>query len=366
MPNSIHILAGAAPEYAAMLRMVLTLANSVRWRGWNTSILFLGPGPLEEEARRVGVPAGVIRWSGSPSDPRGAIAAWRWLRGQRVDVATVHHGGRAVRTLCQMAGARAVVQHLHSRILENRNGAAIRGLNFGGADAVIAVSEAVAGCLPRVPCEVIYPGIEVPAVPPPYVAEGPFRVGVLSRLVALKNVDCALRAVALVAAQGVNIELEIAGTGPEEATLYMLAKSLGIEHRVRFLGWREDVPALLRRWYLLTTASQEESFCMAALEAMAQARPVLASRVGGLPELVADGVTGFLFPAGDAQAMAERLAALAADRGRAEQMGRAGWHRARESFSAARQARRTLALYERLQETARTRPTNGQASDCGC
>jgi glycosyltransferase involved in cell wall biosynthesis len=144
------------------------------------------------------------------------------------------------------------------------------------------------------------------------------------------------------------VQVEIAGSGPSESSLRDLVASLGVADRVRFLGWRVDVDRLLSAWDILVIPSLEEGLPLSALEAMAAARPVVASRVSGLGELVVDGVTGMLFPPGDTEALVGCMAELACDRQRIAAMGDAAWERANGLFSAVRMAQQTAQLYDRL------------------
>lgn len=114
-------------------------------------------------------------------------------------------------------------------------------------------------------------------------------------------------------------------------------------------GWRKDVDKLLTSWDLLVIPSFEEGLPLSALEAMAAARPVLASRVGGLPELVIDGVTGRLVPPRDTDALVRCIEELAGDRQRLALMGYEGWKRVRANFSVGLMTRHTVELYDRLQ-----------------
>jgi len=247
-----------------------------------------------------------------------------------------------------MAGARAVVQHLHSRILEP-DGDSISRLSFRAADAVVACSQAVGDCVPEARPEIIYGGIEAcSCLPPPPECDGPLTLGVLGRLIPLKNVGAVIKAAAGLAEREIEVRVEIAGSGPSEPGLRELAKSLKVTQRVRFLGWQTDIPSLLKTWDVLVAPSLEEGMGMSVLEAMAAARPVVASRVGGLGELVVDGVTGMLVPAGDTDALIACLANLANDRRKLALMGREGWKRVHEHFSAELMARRTTELYDRL------------------
>ncbi len=301
-----------------------------------------------EPLREAGIRASAIPWNASRSDLVGAWRVWQWLRKDPATIVHVHHGGTSVRILCRMSGARAVVQHLHSRIIEPE-GNSISHLSFRGADAVVACSQAVADCVPESRPEVIYSGVETGSDPPssPDCA-GPLIVGVLTRLIPLKNVEATIKAAAFLAEREIEVCVEIAGTGPSEPALRELARSLKVAQRVRFLGWQTDIQSLLKRWDVLVVSSLEEGLPVSVLEAMAAARPAVASRIGGLGELVVDGVTGMLFAPDDTDALVACLADLACDRRKLASMGREGWKRAYEHFSAELMARRTTELYDRL------------------
>jgi glycosyltransferase involved in cell wall biosynthesis len=119
----------------------------------------------------------------------------------------------------------------------------------------------------------------------------------------------------------------------------------GLARRVHFLGRRDDVPALLRQCELMLVPSRNEGFCGVAVEAQALGVPVIAARVGGLPEAVRDGETGALVPSGDADAMAVAIEALLADPARRAGMAERGPMNAAR-FSADLMADRTLAVYQ--------------------
>jgi glycosyltransferase involved in cell wall biosynthesis len=352
LPVCVQVVKNAQPECTGICRIVTGLAKSTANFGYETSVLFLGEGPLEEEVRQLGIPASVVPWDGSRRDLTGAWKAWNWLRKQRADIVHSHHGGLMVRAVCRAGGVSAVVQHIHSRILENRQDGKISDLSFTAADAVIASSQAVADCLPRCRAEVVYAGLESGTCPPPAAdCSGTFKLGVLTRLVPLKNVEALLNAIALLRDNGIHVEADIAGSGPSEPSLRSLAESLGLGDRVHFLGWRPDTRELLASWNLLVISSNEESFPMTALEAMAAARPVIASRVGGLAEIVVDGVTGKLIPPGGVETLAASIAELVRDRRLADQMGVEGWKRIKAHFSTQLMASRTAAIYNRVLHT---------------
>jgi N-acetyl-alpha-D-glucosaminyl L-malate synthase BshA len=140
--------------------------------------------------------------------------------------------------------------------------------------------------------------------------------------------------------------LLLVGDGPDRSSAEWLAQSLGIQDHISFLGKQESVNELLPVADLMLMPSELESFGLAALEAMACLVPTIATRVGGVPELIEDGVTGRLFPVGDTDAMAEAAVELLSDPERLAEMGRAG----RASAQARYCATRIIPLYEKYYE----------------
>jgi L-malate glycosyltransferase len=140
--------------------------------------------------------------------------------------------------------------------------------------------------------------------------------------------------------------LLLVGDGPDRSSAEWLAHNLGIQERISFLGKQESVNELLPVADLMLMPSELESFGLAALEAMACLVPTIATQVGGVPELIDDGVTGRLFPVGDTDAMADAAVELLTDAVRLEEMGRAG----RASAQARYCATRIIPLYEKYYE----------------
>jgi glycosyltransferase involved in cell wall biosynthesis len=313
MPTCVHIIKNAQPECTGITRLIADLAQRSGSYGYQASILFLGDGPLVAAMKDAGIQANAIPWTGSYDDPAGAWRVWRWMRKHPAEIAHLHRGAGSLRLLCRLAGAKAVVQHVHGPTLEPHSNPASE-LRFGGADVVIACSQSVADALRGCAPEVVYAGIEMQADPPsgPPLS-GPLRLGVLSRLVPLKSVDTVIEATARLTQMGIDVQTEIAGTGPSESALRELATSLGVAGRVHFLGWQQDVAPLLSSWHILLMPSLQEGLPVAALEAMKAARAVFASRVGGLSELVVDEVTGRLFAPRDTDALVRCIAEIEKD-----------------------------------------------------
>ena len=144
-----------------------------------------------------------------------------------------------------------------------------------------------------------------------------------------------------------DVVLDVAGRGPLEPALKVYARELGLEDAVRFLGFVSPVQSAVENAAIVVVPSLGEGFGMVALEAMERARPVVASAVGGLPEIVADGETGLVVPSADAEALAEAIVALAGNLPRAAEMGRAARERALAEFTPERCVERVEALYAR-------------------
>lgn len=338
----------AQQECRSIGEIICGLASFAPSYQYELKVIFLTDGPLLSVMKESQIPAEVITWAGNSAHPAGAYRLWRWLRTHPADIVHLHHGGRLPRILAHAAGSKAVVHHTHGRINES-------SLRISSpsrvryADAVIACSRAAAENVSARQVQVIYPGIntgsEPPAAPRP---ENSLRMGVLCRLTPVKNIEAMIEATALLLQMGIDVRLEIAGTGPSEPHLRALAASRNLGSSVHFLGWREDVLPLLTSWDVLTMPSIDEGLPVAALQAMAAARPIVATSVGGLVELVVDGVTGRLVPPGNVQALVECLSDLARDREKLAAMGHASWERAREQFSTEAMARQTFQFYDQL------------------
>jgi glycosyltransferase involved in cell wall biosynthesis len=176
----------------------------------------------------------------------------------------------------------------------------------------------------------------------------------LGALVRRKGIDVLLRAVA--ALDEPRPKVWIAGAGEEAQSLEALARELELADVARFLGRRSDAPDLLHACDVFAMPSRREGLGVAALEAMACARPIVASRIGGLGEAVVDGRTGLLVPPDDVAALAHALARLARDSDLRATLGRAGPARVAEGFLAEQMVASYAALYEEVLAQAALEP----------
>lgn len=157
-------------------------------------------------------------------------------------------------------------------------------------------------------------------------------IGVVARLERQKGVADFLRAAALLQQQHAAARFVVVGDGPLRAALAALARRLGLGQSVHFAGWHEDVPAVMSALDVFCLSSLWEQFPFSVLEAMAAARPVVATAVDGVPEAITDGAEGWLVPAGDAAAMARALGRCLEDPHAAATMGQRGRQRVVEEF----------------------------------
>lgn len=228
------------------------------------------------------------------------------------------------------------------------------------ADAVVGCSQAVAGemrgAVGRTPLHVILNGI-TPTPPQRSRAEVRAELGltdevtgiVVARIDHLKGHDTLLQALAALRVFGTAPVLLIVGDGAERAARETLARELRLsETQVRFLGFRSDVADLLAASDFFVLPSLTEGLPLSVLEAMAQRLPVVASAVGGIPELVTDGQEGLLVPPSDVDALTNALGRVTSDAALRDRFGAAGLTRVRSEFTFTEMLARYAALYESL------------------
>jgi glycosyltransferase involved in cell wall biosynthesis len=215
-------------------------------------------------------------------------------------------------------------------------------------DAVVTISNAVAAEYAHARrLEVIHPGVDVERFSPsPAPIRGP--IVCVGRLVLQKGHRILLEAVARLKEDFSDLRVEFAGAGPLLDDLRERVARLDLASHVEFLGVTADVQPVLARAAMVVMPSLWEGFGLAALEAMACGRPVIASDVDGLREFITHERDGLLVPAGDVTALAEAIARLLRDRALAERLAAAGRARVAEAFTLDTMARKLEALYASL------------------
>jgi glycosyltransferase involved in cell wall biosynthesis len=172
--------------------------------------------------------------------------------------------------------------------------------------------------------------------------------GIIARLATVKNHRMLLRASRLLNESGHAHQVLVAGDGPERAGLESLAGELGVSGNVAFLGNRSDPLAVTGALDVTLLTSTTESLSNAIIESLLAARPVIATAVGGNPELITDGRNGFLIPSDDAEALAARMRQLIEDPKLIRKLGATARDDAVKTFSAERMIRLTEGLYDKI------------------
>jgi glycosyltransferase involved in cell wall biosynthesis len=289
-----------------------------------------------------------------------------WLREREVDVFHIHAGvgweGHTVTWAARQAGVPVVVrtehlpyvltvpeeQETHRRLME-------------AVDCLICVSAgarasfAAAG-VPPGKLRVVRNGIvPQPSTAPRHVARRALGLPsdmpialTIARFTEQKGHRLLLAAIPAVLVRRPGARFLWVGEGPLKPEMEEAVAALGLDDRVRFLGQRSDVAALMAAADLFVLPSMFEGLPLVALEAMAAGLPVVGTRVCGTDEVVVDGETGRLVEGGHAPALADAVSEVLADPSLAARWGAAGRRRVADEFTAARMARETLAVYETL------------------
>lgn len=340
-------------------QVLIRLSLALRDAGHDVRPLLLRRGWLSDRLEEAGFEVTILPLAG-PVDlgfPRGLAA---FLRSVGADVLHSHEFTFAL--YGRLAAARAGVAHVataHGRNFSGRlKRRATGALAFRGGRRfrLAAVSVFLAERLSidfLMGCEriaVVHNGIDVP--PESTVrsrAPGdPLSVVVVGNLYPVKNHALLIRAAARLRDEGVRVEIDILGRGAEEETLRSLAASLHVDDRLRLRGFSEDVPAFLARAHVFASSSLSEAMPLSVLEAMAHGLPVVASRVGGIPEIVEDGVHGLLFASGDEAGVAAALRRMASEEPFRRACGARAAEAARARFGSDRMVRRYVGIYDEL------------------
>lgn len=325
------------------------LAAALRRRRVQAELVFvLGDGPLGERLQAAGVPFRALGFR------RGRDVLVHARRFARELMRTAPDG--AILPECGFIGAALRAGGYRAPLLGVEHGAVLvaprdrrqwilrngaRALGAWADDAEVAVSDFALEHLRRVPharrIARIYNAVDCDRYAPPPERAPPAGDGVqiafAGRLIPGKGADHLIRALALLDDRA-GVRLVIAGDGPERPALSALAAELGVGDRVQFAGVLSDLRELWWDCQIAAFPSDTfvDTFGMSALEAMACGRPVVATRNGGVPEVVSDGITGTLVAPGDPRGLAQALRTYADDPALRARHGAAGRARALERF----------------------------------
>jgi glycosyltransferase involved in cell wall biosynthesis len=186
-------------------------------------------------------------------------------------------------------------------------------------------------------------------------------VGIVARLAAVKAHEVFLQAVRTIAPVRPDAVFLIVGDGERRGPLEAMARDLGLDRRVRFLGWRADLDRLYADLDVVVLTSKNEGSPVALIEAMAAGRPVVSTRAGGVEDVVTDGESGRLVPVGDTAAVARAIVDLIEHPDEAAKLGAAGRHAVMTRFGSARLVADVDRLYGRLLAARGITPGRGRA-----
>jgi glycosyltransferase involved in cell wall biosynthesis len=356
---------GGAQTYVALL------TEALRDR-FDVVVAAHGPGPLIGAARDNGarfVPLRNVQRSLHPlRDARGLLELVRLLRRERPVIVHANSSkagilGRVAATLARVP-VRIFTVHgwafnAHSGVARKaylwseRLVAPLTTLTICVADRERATGLAARACKPD-QTVVLHNAVPLPAVRERPSRQTPVILGV-GRLKAPKDFSTLL--MALASLEPGTYRAQIVGDGPERDRLELEAGELGLADSVDFLGEREDVPELLQGADVFVLPTRSEGLPVSVLEAMAAGLPVVASAVGGVPELVAS-ETGLLVPPGDPRALAVTIGQLLEDSGLRSRLGAAGRARVEEHFDLGRWGRAHVTLYTRELQKAGVAPVD--------
>ena len=311
-------------------------------------------GMTVDELRKLGWPVEVLDKPAGLRPLKILDLAHRFRR-NHIDILHTHNNGPLIYGAPAARLARlSVVIHTrhHGRDHEvNHREVALSSAATRLTDQVVCVSEdsltqgRLDGIAPK-RLKTIWNGIDIER----FAYQGPNPSGpvvTVARLQPEKNIESLLQATALIVREEPDFQVEIAGDGRLLDSLKALAKELQIENHVRFLGNINDVPALLSRASMMVLPSLTEGISLTLLEAMARGLPVVATKVGGNPEVVVDGETGLLVPSANPPALAQALLRLHRNPGEARLMGISGRRRIEQYFDVRRMVLDYESLYEK-------------------
>jgi glycosyltransferase involved in cell wall biosynthesis len=311
-------------------------------------------GSMRDLATKHGVEPRVLRELGrevSPlNDLRAMLAMYRLIRASRPHIVHTHmaKAGTAGRLAARLARVPIVVHTFHGHTFHSYWGPVKSAVflqierTLGTmTDQVVAITDAQKsdiasyGVAPLSKIKTIPLGLEIEPMLEAEQHRGKLRadlglpadrqlIGIVARLVPIKAHEVFLEAAARIRAQMPNATFLIIGDGERRSELEALAHQLGVMDVTRFVGWRSDMREVYADLDVVTLCSNNEGSPVALIEALAAARPVVSTRVGGVPNVVQDGESGLLVPAGDSPAFAEAVLTMLRDPGRAARFGQAG------------------------------------------
>jgi glycosyltransferase involved in cell wall biosynthesis len=353
----------AGKEWRGGQRQSLLLAREIHKKGYPLEFVVQPNSPLFERAQEANIPVTPINIR-SEFDLPAALRMARVMK-KKNGVLVHFHDARSLAVGSYAASLAQVPIRIISRRVDfalNKNPLSQRKYKKG-VDSIIAVSQGVkkvlltSGIDSRV-IDVVPDGIDF--LPPEDIkksdylrkefsfAPDDYLVGIVAHLADHKGHKYLVDATKILKDKAPKIKIIIVGEGPLLMDLSRQAKDIHVEDMVFFLGFREDVPKILSSLDLFVLSSYLEGMGSSIMDAMAHKLPVVATNVGGIPEVVLDGKTGLLVPPRRPDALAEAILQLYRDPSLSLHFGQLGCEVVHQNFSAESMATKILGIYERL------------------
>jgi glycosyltransferase involved in cell wall biosynthesis len=337
-------------------------------------------GSLLDEAVRAGAHVVQVPHLRRPLSPLADLLALVWLfnyfRRERPAIVATHtaKAGTLGRLAAALAGVPVIVHTFHGHVLDGYFGRLSTSLfllveRFLGrlTTQFIAISPEIAADLDRLAIgrgktTVVRLGLDLDHLASHQggrlrgdlgVPAGAPLVGIVGRLVPIKAHDLFLASAATIAATHPGVHFAIVGDGELRDQLRDEVAATGLSERVHFAGWREDLPEVYADLDIVVCCSRNEGTPVSVIEACAAGRPVIGTTVGGMRDIIADGVNGLLIPAGDARALSAAILDLIADPHRRASMGASGRRMVLDRYGSSRMVSELKLVYSRLLERAR-------------
>jgi glycosyltransferase involved in cell wall biosynthesis len=334
-------------------------------------------GSMLEEAERAGAHVVRVPHLSRPVAPIADLLALLWLfkyfRRERPAIVATHtaKAGSLGRFAAVLAGVPVIVHTFHGHVLDGYFGR-LRTWIFLSVERMlgrltsqfIAISPEIASDLDRLAIGrgktvVVRLGLELDHLAERRpgrlrndlgIPSGAPVVGIVGRLVPIKAHDLFLEAASRLKATNAELHFAIVGDGELWDQLHRDVAAAGLSDRVHFAGWRDDLNEVYSDLDVVVCCSRNEGTPVSVIEACAAARPVIGTPVGGMTDIISEGVNGLLVPSGDAEALAAAIAALIADPARRQSMGAAGRRMVLERYGADRMVSDLKQIYNGLLE----------------
>ena len=354
---------------------ILSILQGFRNRPVNMSLVVFTDGPLAKAARQLGVEVYFIR-KRFRGDVLPLIALTRLIRAKKINIVHTHlisgnFYGRVIGKFTKVQGIVSTIHYSDKLALGEFRLPFMGDLLFKIDTAMSCFSDCIIAPSKELQQLLIKKGVsrqKVVNIPNAFnfeqaqhINEKEFSldklgfapeiklVGMVGRLVSVKNFEMFLRAAKIVIDSGVKVKFLLVGDGPQQTILENLVQELGIDEHIIFLGFRADVFDIVSLLDIFVLCSKWETFPISLIEAMALGKPVIATDIGGVKEIITDAVNGMLVPVNDHEALSSAILHLLTQKETAKKFGNLGRQKAMKEFSLKAMCDTLSSLYKKIQ-----------------